>query len=195
MHRTAILPIAIVSALCGAQPAFAQDAADPAAVWERFVEDCSAVVAAPDPAMHATSALGGSGGAGRTADGLVSTATVSLDLPTGGSEATMIVTVNDFAAGRSVQCMLQMIQPDPALAGLAAISRERAGELIGPDVTAAGGPVAEISMADGLPFPGGAPEAEMLRFSDSGFPPQRILIVQSLPVAVILIFGVMQPAE
>lgn len=195
MRRTAILTIAIASALCGGLSAFAQDAADPAAVWERFVEDCSAVVAAPDPAMHAASALGGSGGAGRTADGRVSTATVSLNLPAGGGEATMIVTVNDFADGRSVQCMLQMIQPDPALAGLAAISRERAGELIGPDVTAAGGPVAEINVVDGLPFPGAAPQAEMLRFSDSGFPPERILIVQSLPIMLLLIYGVMQPAE
>ncbi len=195
MHRNAILPVALASALCAVLPAVAQDEADPTAVWERFVDDCGAVVAAPDPAMHAASELGGSGGAGRTADGLVSTATVSLALPTGGGQAIMIVTVNEFDGGRSVQCMLQMVQPDPALAELAAIAGERAGELMGEDVVAAGGPVAELELVDGVPVPGGAPEAEMVRFSDSGFPPERILIVQSMPMMVILMYGVAQPAE
>ncbi|MGF1626888.1 MAG: hypothetical protein ACFCVH_18565, partial [Alphaproteobacteria bacterium] len=78
---------------------------------------------------------------------------------------------------------------------LAAIAGERAGELMGADVVAAGGPMAELELVDGVPVPGGAPEAEMLRFSDSGFPPERILIVQSMPMMVMLIYGVVQPAE
>jgi hypothetical protein len=193
MPRCAALPAAALALAVAPLPVVAQDP-DPQAVWDRFVRDCGAVTQAPNPAEFAALELDGTGRAGHTVDGRFSTATLTYPAPTGGADAILIVTVNTFPGGRTVQCMLQLVDPDPALAALADIARAGADELIGGEVEAAGGPIAEVVTEEGGPATADF-QAQVLRFASLGFPPDRILLVQLMPRITMLIYGEIQHME
>lgn len=194
-QRSLALATLLAGGLLSQQPALAQSDADPQAVWDYFVSICGAVVDAPDPAMFAAAQGGdGSGQAGRSGDGLVTTSSLMLDGVAGNDGIAMLVTnVNAFPEGRMVQCMLQLPQPDPALMALTAIAQEQAGDLLEDDFVAAGGALAAMSVADGMPTAIEVDEeASMLRLSTGGFPPSATLLVQAMPRYVALIYYVVQ---
>lgn len=194
-QRSLPLAVLLAAGLLSQQPALAQTEADAQAVWDRFAGLCSEIVAARDPAMYAAAQGAGAGQAGRSSDGLVTTSNLVLDDVVGNDGIAMLATnVNVFPEGRMVQCMLQLPQPDPSLMTLTAIAQERAGDLLGDGFVAAGGALAAMSVADGMPTAIEVDEdASMQRFSTGGFPPTATLLVQAMPRYVALIYYVIQP--
>ena len=195
-HTAALVPVLLAGLYHHA--ALAQAGADAQAVWDRFAEDCGALVEAADPAMFAVSQASGTGEAGQSADDLVSVSTQVLDdLPLGHGTAVLHVIVNAFPDGRSVQCMLQLPQPDPALAALDGIARQHASALLGSGMVMAGGPLAapELAEREGMPSGIDAQDVTFLRFSSGEFPPDAMLIVQVMPMFISLTYGVTQPAD
>lgn len=201
MRRRKAVPramiIGLASTACLAQPASAQPVAR--AIWDRFVEICPVVVAADDPAIFAARLDGMEGAAGQTPDGAIRTSTMQIvDLGIDAQAAVLMTFVNSFAGGQAVQCMLQVIDPEPAPDGLAALVSEEAGRVLGEDAqrVAVGGPAVAIRVDGGLPAGlGESGEAEMMRVStDDGFPPSAVINLQVVPRFVALTLNVLRPA-
>ena len=195
IQRSLPLAILLATVLYSRQPALAQSAVDAQAVWDRFVGLCGEIVVARDPAMYAAAQGDGTGQAGRSSDGLVTTSNLVLNDIAGVDGIAMLATyVNVFPEGRMVQCTLQLPQPDPALMALATIAQERAGDLLGDNFVTAGGALAGMTVTDGLPTAiDGNEGASFLRFSIGGFPPSATVLVQAMPQFVGLIYYVVQP--
>ena len=192
----AVLPAALLS-LAVAGSAGAQDVDAARALWDRFVGNCSAVVAATEPLIFAAGMNGGGGQAGRSDDGNVGMSSMMLEDPgNDGGPMVLIVTVNAFDEGRIVQCMMQVVQPVDDLSPLGAIARAEGGALLDGETQIAGGGLVEMTVDGGVPLvaPAGD-EFEIVRIATTEFPAHGMLTVQVLPQVVILGLSVVQPAD
>ena len=172
--------------------AAAQPTAAAQAVWERFVGVCPAIATASDPMAQAGDIENAQGGFVHSGDDRIRTASLDLtDLHGYGMPAMLIVVVDDYEDGRTVDCMLQLTGGDADLSGLTDLARDDAARVLGDDaaLVVAGGPLA-ASSADGgsVPMPGAA---QAVRITPDGFPPRAVLNAQVLPrLAVIRLHAV-----
>lgn len=157
------------------------------AVWERFVGICPAIAAANDPMAHAQDIENAQGGFVHSGDDRIRTASLDLtDLHSYGMPAMLIVAVDDYDGGRTVDCMLQLTGGAADLSGLTDLAGGDAARVLGDEVAlvVAGGPLSAAS-ADGgfVPMPGAA---QAVRITPEGFPPQATLNVQVLPLLAVM---------
>ena len=165
-------------------------------IWTRFVEICPTVVDAGDPVSFSTGVEGAFGSIGQSADGLIRHASLQLSEGSITDGPVILMThVYEFDEGRSVQCMLQIVNPPEPVTGLADLAGEHASEVFGDgaDLTQAGGPMIGVDTDGGIER--GSGDQQMVRISTSGFPPERLLMVHTLEQIVILTLNVWQSSE
>ena len=183
-----LVPIAGLAVLIAATvDAAAQPTPAAQAVWERFVGVCPAIAAAGDPMAVAQDIENAQGGFVHSADDRIRTASLDLtDLHDYGMPAMLIVVVDDYDDGRTVDCMLQLAGGGADLAGLIDLARDDAARVLQDDGTlvVAGGPLA-ASSADGsfVPMTGAG---QAVRITSEGFPPRAVLNVQVLPLLAVM---------
>lgn len=180
-------------ALATLKSAHAEGEADAKAVWDQFARDCKEIVAADDPARHASGLGQETSGAAATEDGRIAGATtVFVKAPGSTQNMTLQVMVNRFEGGRTVVCMLHLFQPDPALATLFEIAQGDASAL-SPDLKhAVGGPFQPSKVSGDAGSDAAIKDAKFARMSNDGFPPSEVLTVQVMPVLVGLTYFVSQ---
>ncbi|MEZ5667533.1 MAG: hypothetical protein R3F55_08905 [Alphaproteobacteria bacterium] len=190
-----LLAGAALAGAAAAQDGSGDDDAYARAVWDRFAHDCRAVVDAVEPIVY-TAGLYDEGGAGRSEDGLIGSASGSIQaLMDGGEHAILLASVNGFREGRVVQCVLQIVRSTRRLGAIADIAREEAAAILGAPVAEAGGPVSEIGPLGLLGPDGDGETPQMLRFATEGFPPRAVISIQLLPQIAFLVLNVAQPND
>ena len=166
------------------------------AVWTWFTEHCPRVVAAADPVNTAATIDGVSGTVVQSLDGQVRHASLQItDASLHADVVLLFVSLNGFDEGRTVQCMLQLVNALDPLTGLTDLASGDAARLFDAETAleTAGGPVVGFAIGDGGPVDQDG--AGTVRISTAGFPPEAVLTVQNLDQLVMLSLHRLQPSE
>lgn len=186
----------LTAALMLTPAAFAAEAVDVEGFWDGFAKNCTAIAAADDPVTKAAGLFGPPASGSVTEDGAIAVGSITIDNPSDSSNVLFIITTAQrFEDGRSVQCMVQLLRPEPAWRRIAAVARERATTSF-PEVTVvAGGPLKPTFISDDLPPDSEFKDVTFQRFTSDDFPPHAMVTVQVLPQVIILNYLVHQAGD
>lgn len=188
-----LITAAAAGILALSPPASAEDGSGSEQAWALFAETCRAVIAADDPARFTATEIGDEGTAGHTVDGMIAVGATAFAKPVPGVSAMSLqTTVNGFAGGRVVQCMLQLFQPDDSFTDLGEVAQARIAEDFPGLALAAGGPLDPASVIGA--FSADTAGVRLQSFSSEGFPPAAMVAVQVVPSVILLTYIVSRTA-